>query len=53
MKITWIGTSDNVKGNIGFVTDRGQDVTLTAEEIKALYEASIKQIHLSDDGKEE
>ena len=46
MKITWVGTDDNVKGNIEFVTDRGQAVTLTAEEIKALYEASIKQIHI-------
>ena len=45
MKITWIGTNNDVKGNIEFITDRGQNVTLTAEDIKALYEVSIKQIH--------
>lgn len=45
IQIKWTGENEKVAGIVNFTTDRGQDVTLTYREIKALYEASKDAKH--------
>ena len=42
LTIDWVGTEGSVKGNVAFTTDRNANIVLTAEEIEALYKASME-----------